>query len=184
MKSLDVVALVGSLRAKSVNRAAVEAAVQVAPDDLRIEIAEIGALPLYNDDLDVSTGPIAELYERVKRADGLLIATPEFNYGIPGPLKNAIDWISRPAYRSPLAGKPVALFGATPSGVGTARAQGQLKQVLLGTVSDVFPYPEVLIAGAHQRFDADLQLTDDKTREVLARFMTAYAQWLRARVAG
>src|SRR5690606_8909776 len=165
----------------SFNSALVEAARELAPAAMRIELGAIGDLPLYNADLDADGGPppVRRLKDQVSAADGLLIATPEYNYGIPGGLKNAIDWVSRPAFRSPLAHKPVAIMGATISAAGTARAQGQLKQVLLGTLSEVFPHPEVLVAHAQTRFDAERRLTDQATRDALATMLERYAAWLR-----
>lgn len=148
---------------------------------LHIEIVTLGDIPMYDADLDVEGGPapVRAFKERVAAAHGLILATPEYNYGIPGVLKNALDWASRPAYRSVLAHKPVAIVGASGSSVGTARAQGQLKQVLLGTLSEVFPHPEVLVGSASQRFDSEGRLVDEGTRNVLGAFLEAYAAWLR-----
>ena len=109
----------------------------------------------------------------------MLIATPEYNFGPPGPLKNAIDWASRPAYRSVFRDKPVGVIGASGSVVGTARAQGQLKQVLLGMASQVFPYPELLVGNAAQRFDERGQLTDDETRQRLTAYLRDFVAWVR-----
>ncbi len=186
MQPFNIVAIAGSLRERSLNRAALRAAVPLAPASLSIELVSIADIPLYNGDLDVEDGPdpVRELKAKITAADGLLIATPEFNYGVPGVLKNAIDWVSRPAYRSPLAHKPVAMLGVTPSTIGTARAQGQLKQVLLGTLSEVFPHPEVGIGSSGSRFDADLTLTDERSREALRKLLEAYAAWLGRRRAG
>ncbi|MCA9719783.1 MAG: NAD(P)H-dependent oxidoreductase [Myxococcales bacterium] len=181
---LKILAIPGSLRARSLNRAALVAMHALAPDNLSLEIYPLDDVPLYNGDLDLDGGPapVRAFKEAIAAADGLLIATPEYNYGVPGVLKNALDWASRPAYRSPLAHKPVALLGAAASVVGSARAQGQLKQVLLGMLSEVFPYPEVVIGGAHQRFDGDLRLTDEATREHLGTMLRAYGEWLARRV--
>ena len=118
------------------------------------------------------------LKAQIGNADGLLFVTPEYNFSIPGVLKNAIDWASRPGFRSVLAHKPVAIIGASPGTVGTARAQGHLKQVLLGTLSEVFPYPEVLVSKAHERIQNG-QLADEPTREVLRKMLEAYVSWIR-----
>lgn len=177
--TLNILALSGSIRKRSINRAALLAAAELAPDHVELTLADIGELPHYNGDLDGDSPPagVVQLKDAVIAADGLLISTPEYNYSFSGVLKNAIDWVSRPAYRSPLANKPIAIMGASPSPVGSARAQGQLKQVLLGTVSNLFPHPEMLIPA--NAFDENLILTDPKTKERLERMMTAYAAWIR-----
>lgn len=177
---LHVLAIAGSLRKRSLNRAILRAAVELAPPSLSIELEELGPLPMYDGDLDLDGGPptVRAFKDRIAASDGLLIATPEYNYGIPGVLKNALDWASRPAYRSVLAHKPVAILGVASGLVGTARAQGQLKQVLLGTISQVFPYPELLIGSAAERFDEEGRLVDAGTRESLARMLDTYAAWL------
>lgn len=181
---LKILAIPGSLRARSLNRAALVTARALAPADLSLELATLADLPLYNGDLDVDGGPapVRAFKQAIVEADGLLIATPEYNYGIPGVLKNAIDWASRPAYRSPLAGKPVAMFGVAASGVGGARALGHLKAVMLGVLSEVFPYPETLIGAAHTKFDGELRLTDEPTRAHLETMLGAYGDWLARRV--
>jgi chromate reductase len=99
-------------------------------------------------------------------------------------LKNAIDWVSRPAYRSVLAHKPVTLLGASPGAVGTARAQGQLKQVLSGTLSPLFPHPEIAVGGSGSKFDALGRLTDDRTREQLRTFMKEFSTWVERERSG
>lgn len=175
----DIIAISGSLRRESFNTALLHAMVELAPEGAAISIASIADIPLYNADLDVDGGPapVRALKQRIDEADGLLIATPEYNYGIPGVLKNTIDWASRPGYKSVLAGKPVAIVGASPGTVGTARAQGQLKQVLLGTISEVFPYPEVLVGKAKDRF-RDGKLEDEATRELLTKMLRKYVSWI------
>jgi chromate reductase, NAD(P)H dehydrogenase (quinone) len=114
----------------------------------------------------------------VHEADGVLIATPEYNDGIPAVLTNAIDWGSRLPGRAPLAGKPVALVGASPSQVGTARAQLHLRQLLGHVHARTLPPPELLMAAAHQRFDADLRLTHEDTRRVLAALLERFGRWI------
>jgi chromate reductase len=181
--TLRLLGIAGSLRAQSVNRRLLRAAIELAPEGVRVEDHPIADIPLYNGDLDVDGGPepVRQLKEAIAAADGLLLVSPEYNYGVPGVLKNALDWASRPAYRSVLAHKPVAIAGASGSAVGTARGQGQLKQVLLGTISEVFPYPEVLVARASEKFDAEGRLVDEATRDALASFLLAYVEHLRRR---
>jgi chromate reductase, NAD(P)H dehydrogenase (quinone) len=175
-----VVAFAGSLRRRSYNRALIDAARELAPEGMTIELIEIGDLPFYNADLEADGDPVsvvtfkASLYD----ADGILIATPEYNEGIPGVLTTAIDWGSRLPGRSPLAGKPVAMMGASPSQVGTARAQTHLRQLLTHTHARVLPPPELLVARAHERFDQDLRLTDEGTRKVLRDLLERFARWI------
>lgn len=173
-----LVGISGSLRANSYNSALLRAAQEMlAEDGVTLELADIGELPLYNQDIVEHTA-VVRLNELVASADGLLIATPEYNYGIPGPLKNAIDWCSRPAYDSPFRGKPVGLMGATGSLVGTARAQAHLKTVLLGMLAHPFPSREVLVNRASQRFENGV-LVDPVTRSVMRDYLTGYVEFVR-----
>lgn len=184
--SARIVAFAGSLRRRSFNRALVAAAGEMAPPALTIESVEIGALPFYDADLEAEGDPpaVAEFKEAVAGADGILIATPEYNDGIPGVLTNALDWGSRLPGRSPLAGKPAMVMGASPSQVGTARAQLHLRQVLAHVQARVLPPPELLVARAHERFDAELRLIDEGTRRLLADQLRRFALWIaRERVA-
>jgi chromate reductase len=175
-----VVAFAGSLRRGSFNRALLEAAKQLAPDGMSIDLIEIGTLPFYNADVEAEGDPpsVAAFKASLREADGVLIATPEYNDGIPAVLTNAIDWGSRLPGRAPLAGKPVALVGASPSQVGTARAQLHLRQLLSHVHARTLPPPELLVSVAHQRFDGDLQLTHEDTRRVLAGLLERFARWI------
>jgi chromate reductase len=175
-----IVAFAGSLRRASFNRALLEAAREVASATMSIEAIEIGGLPFYNGDVEAQGDPpsVAAFKASLAGADGLLIATPEYNHGIPGVLTNAIDWASRLPGRSPLAGKPVAIMGASPSPVGTARAQLHLRQLLTHAHARVLPPPELLVASAHQRFDAELRLTHEATRGVLTDLLERFRRWI------
>jgi chromate reductase, NAD(P)H dehydrogenase (quinone) len=175
-----IVAFAGSLRQRSFNRALIAAAGEVAPSGLSIESVEIGGLPFYHADLEAEGDPpaVAEFKRALAAADGVLIATPEYNDGIPGVLTNALDWGSRLPGRSPLAGKPALVMGASPSQVGTARAQLHLRQVLGHVQARVLPPPELLLARAHERFDAELRLTDEGTRRLLADLLRRFAAWI------
>ena len=175
-----VVAFAGSLRRRSFNRALIEAAREIAPPGLTIESAEIGGLPFYDADLEAQGDPpaVSGFKTALASADGILIATPEYNDGIPGVLANALDWGSRLPGRSPLAGKPVMVMGASPSQVGTARAQLHLRQVLSHVQARVLPPPELLVARAHERFDAELRLTDESTRRLLADLLRRFTLWI------
>ena len=166
---IDLVGISGSLREASVNTALLRAAAELAPNGAALEVLSIADVPLYNGDLDVDGGPerVRALKARIDTADGVVIATPEYNYGIPGVLKNAIDWVSRPAFKSVLVGKPVAIMGASPGPAGTARAQPELRNVLFGTLAEVFPQREVLVGQSGQRF-RDGELVDEVTRKLVA----------------
>ena len=175
-----VVAFAGSLRRRSFNRALIEAAREIAPPGLTIESVEIGGLPFYDADLEAQGDPppVTDFKTALASVDGILIATPEYNDGIPGVLTNALDWGSRLPGRSPLAGKPVMVMGASPSQVGTARAQLHLRQVLAHVQARALPPPELLVARAHERFDAELRLTDEGTRRLLADLLRRFAIWI------
>jgi chromate reductase, NAD(P)H dehydrogenase (quinone) len=176
----SVVAFAGSLRRGSFNRALLEAAKELAPDGMNIELIEIGALPFYNADVEAEGDPpsVVTFKALVREADGVLIATPEYNDGIPAVLTNAIDWGSRLPGGAPLSGKPVAVVGASPSQVGTARAQLHLRQLLSHVHARTLPPPELLVAAAHQRFDADLRLTHEDTRRLFAALLERFARWI------
>jgi chromate reductase, NAD(P)H dehydrogenase (quinone) len=175
-----VVAFAGSLRQNSFNRALVRAARELAPEALSIESIEIGGLPFYHADVEAEGDPpaVTAFKGALQSADGILIATPEHNAGIPGVLGNALDWGSRLPGRSPLSGKPVAVMGASPSQVGTARAQIYLRQVLDHVHARVLPPPELLVAAAHQRFGPDLRLTHEPTRVVLRQLLERFIRWI------
>jgi chromate reductase, NAD(P)H dehydrogenase (quinone) len=182
VKPLHLVAIAGSLRKESWNRRLLEAARDLAPAGVRIEILDLRDVPMYDGDLDTDAArPLA--VERLKRAvaeaDGLLVATPEFNHNIPGVLQNAIDWVSRPAMKSPLAGKPVAILGASPGALGAARAQQQLKLVLMSTLAQPMPHPGVAVGGVHEKFDAAGRLAHEPTRAFLASFVAQFADYVR-----
>lgn len=173
---MKILGIAGSLRAGSLNRQLLNAATELAPSGTTWEIAELGDVPVYNGDLDTDdTRPAAvtAFRDQIAAADGLFIATPEYNYGIPGMLKNAIDWVSRPAYKSVLANKPVAIASVSMGPVGGARAQAQLKEVLLGVLSRVYAAPELTVGTAGSKF-ADGKLTDERTLASLTRLVTDF----------
>jgi chromate reductase len=176
-----VVAFAGSLRKGSFNRALIRSAQELAPEGMTIEPIEIGDLPFYNADVEAQGDPptVERFKASLRGADGILIATPEYNDGIPGVLTTAIDWGSRLPGRAPLAGKPVAIMGASPSQIGTARAQLHLRQLLNHVHARVLPPPELLVAKAHERFDSNLKLTDESTRKVLGDLLQRFTRLLR-----
>lgn len=178
--TVRVAAFAGSLRKASYNRALLRAAVELVPANMTIEILEIGGIPVYNADVEAEgdPAPVAEFKRQVGAADGLLIATPEYNYGVPGVTKNVIDWASRPPRESVLDGKPVAVMGATPGMWGTARGQAQLRQAFTFTNSIAMLKPEILVARAREKFDDQGRLVDETTREFLGKFLVAFAAWI------
>jgi chromate reductase len=180
-ETVNVLGVAGSLRRASFNRGLLRAAVELAVDGIAVEAADLSAIPLYNADIEElgTPEPVEELRERVRAADGLLIATPEYNYSIPGVLKNAIDWVSRPPATSALRHKPIALVGASPGGFGTVRSQLALRQVFVFTDSYVMPKPELWVSRARDHFDADGNLIDDSVRDELRRLLEGFASWIR-----
>ena len=178
---LRVVGIAGSLRKASLNRALLRAAKELAPGEMIIDIEELAAVPMFNADLDVSGPPeaVAHLRRVVRNADGLLFVTPEYNHGVPGVLKNTIDWLSQPLHGSPLEGKPTALMGASTAVAGTARGQTQLRQSFILTNTPAMLRPEVLVGRAHERFDAEGRLTDEATRRFLSDFLRQFVDWIR-----
>jgi chromate reductase, NAD(P)H dehydrogenase (quinone) len=180
-RDLTVLGFAGSLRRGSYNRALLRAAREETPAGMKLDIFEIGEIPLYNEDVEAEGNPepVARFKQAIREADGLLIATPEYNHGVPGVTKNAIDWASRPPRQAPLGGKPVAILGASPGITGTARGQSQLRQAFEFTNSYCMPQPEILVYQAHQKFDEEGRLTDAKTREYLGKFLVAFGKWMR-----
>ena len=175
---LKVLAISGSLRAGSYNTGALRAAQELAPEGMTIEIAPIADLPLYNADVQAKgfPQPVQDLGEKIRQADAVLIASPEYNYSIPGGLKNAIDWISR-LPNQPFAGKPIGMIGASMSLLGAARAQYHLRQSFV--FLDALPVnkPEVFITLAHQKFDETGALTDEPTRGFIFQLLVSLAAW-------
>jgi len=165
-----ILGLSGSLRRASHNRALLEAAARELPDGVQLEFFErLGEIPPYNEDLDVDPAPesVAALREAITSADGLLIATPEYNGSIPGQLKNALDWASRPFPDSSLKGKPAAVIGASLGLFGALWAQAELRKVLTTAGATVVDR-ELPIGQAHEAFDTDGGLIDDEQRKTLA----------------
>jgi chromate reductase len=175
---MKIVGLSGSLRKGSYNSAALRAAQALAPEGTVIEIAEIGDLPLYNDDVRAAgyPAPVERLRRHIAEADAVLFVTPEYNYSVSGVLKNAIDWASRPPHQ-PFDGKPVAIMGASGGLFGTARAQYHLRQMLI--FLNAFPVnkPEVMIGQAQTKFDDAGNLTDEATREFVRKLLASLVAW-------
>lgn len=181
---LTVLGLSGSLRKNSYNRALLRAAKELAPEGTIIGTFDLGSIPPFNEDVEADGDPpvVAALKDRIAAADALLIATPEYNAGVPGVLKNALDWASRPAFLSVLAGKPVAMMAASPRRSGPARALRQLRETLVATLS--FPLEqELAIARAHEKF-TDGELSDPEAREALRQLLGALAEKARTAAEG
>jgi len=178
---LKVLAWVGSLRAGSLNRRLLEAAIELSPEGMVFRTFDLAPLPFFNADVEAQGIPeaVSSLKSALGASDALLIATPEYNFGAPAIVKNAIDWASRPPGQSSLQGKPVALMGASPGMGGTVRAQMQLRQSFVFTGSPALLQPEVLVARAQEKFDAAGRLTDEATRKAVRRMLEAFAVWIR-----
>jgi chromate reductase len=175
---LKILALSGSLRKASYNTAALHACQQLAPAGMSIEIGVIADLPLYDHDVQAQgwPAPVQRLAKQIEAADAILFATPEYNYSVPGTLKNAIDWLSR-LQPSPLTGKPTGIIGASMGPIGTARAQYHLRQIGVFLDLRILNKPEIMIGSAHERFDAQGELTHEPTREFLGKFLVALRDW-------
>lgn len=178
--TIRVLGISGSLRLASYNAAALRAARELAPAGMEIEVYQgLGTIPPYDEDLRTAQGfppQVQDLRDRIKAADALLIVTPEYNYSMPGVLKNAIDWASRPP-EQPFDGKPIAIMGASPGALGTARAQYHLRQSFVFLNGHVMNKPEVMIGQAATRFDGEGRLTDEATRGHLQNLLVALKAW-------
>ena len=179
-KGINVLAICGSLRAGSYNRAALRTAIELRPPGMTIETADISTFPLYNEDVRAQgfPPPVETLRRQIAAADALLFVTPEYNYSMSGVLKNAIDWASRPPDQ-PFAGKPAAIMGAAAGMAGSARAQYDLRRSCV--FLDIHPLnkPEVLIGQAQIKFDAAGRLTDDVARGLIGDLLVALEKWTR-----
>jgi chromate reductase len=177
---MNVLGVSGSLRKASFNSAALRAAHSLAPPGMSIEIAQIGDFPLYNEDVRAAgfPGSVERFRAQIAAADALLFVTPEYNFSVPGVLKNAIDWASRPP-NQPFNEKPVAIMGASGGPRGTARAQYHLRQVLYGLNAFLVNKPEVFIAQAGTKFDEAGNLLDETTEDFIRKLLEALAAWTK-----
>jgi chromate reductase len=176
---LKVLGICGSLRKKSFNMAALRAAGDLLPPGMSLHITSIADLPMYNQDvLDAGMPePVKRFRTEVAQADGVLIASPEYNFSVTAPLKNAIDWASRPPDQV-WQDKPIAIFSATVGPVGGARVQYDLRRILGQIWGHVLPRPEVFIGNAASKFDADLRLTDETTKKFLTDLLVGFKAWI------
>ncbi len=175
---MHILGISGSLRKHSFNTASLRACLDLLPAGVTMSIFDIAAIPLYNEDVREQGFPqaVQEFRSQIAATDALLIATPEYNYSIPGVLKNAIDWASRPPEQV-FDGKPIALMGATPGGFGTSRSQYHLRQVFVYLNGLVLNRPEVMISAAQKKIDANDKLTDAVLIEQLGKLLTALTDW-------
>jgi len=178
-----ILAIPGSLRRRSFNRLLLRAARECAPPGLEVELYEgLAALPLFDEDLEEASGggpaSVQRLRGLVAAADGLLIATPEYNQSLPGVLKNAIDWLSRPGPNEVLVDKPVAVMGASGGRWGTRLAQSTLRHVLVATEALVLPKPMLFLREAATLFDESGRLIHPQTCKQLEALMTSFARWI------
>ena len=179
-KPIRILGIAGSLRHESYNRAALRAATQLVPEDATIDIFELDGIPGFNQDEEQNPpAKVVELKRRIREADAVLFVTPEYNYSVPGVLKNAIDWASRPYGQSAWSGKPAAIMGASVGTIGTARAQYHLRQMMV--FLNMFPInqPEVMIGNASERFDTQGNLTDDTTKDFIRQLLQSLVTWTR-----
>jgi chromate reductase, NAD(P)H dehydrogenase (quinone) len=175
---INILGIAGSLRKESYNRMALRAATGLLPAGASLHIFDLDGIPGFNqDDEHKPPTKVVELKQRIRGADALLIVTPEYNYSVPGVLKNAIDWASRPYGDSAWDGKPAAIMGASVGATGTARAQYHLRQMMV--FLNMFPLnrPEVMIGNASERFDKEGNLTDEGSRKRIHHLLAALVEW-------
>ena len=177
---IRILGIAGSLRRESYNRAALRAATELVPEGATLEIFDLDGIPMFNQDEEQNPpAKVVELKRLVRQADAILFVTPEYNYSVPGVLKNAIDWASRPYGDSAWNGKPAAIMGASVGTLGTARAQYHLRQIMV--FLNMFPInqPEVMIGNASKRFDQEGNLTDEQTKEFIRQLLQNLVAWTR-----
>ncbi len=175
---ITILGIAGSLRRDSYNRAALRAAERLVPEGVKIDVFDLAGIPPYNQDEERNPpARVVDLKRRIRAADAILLVTPEYNYSIPGVLKNAIDWASRPYGDSAWDGKPVAVMGASVGSLGSARAQYHLRQVFVYLNMHPVNQPEVLISNAAERFDEQGNLKDAATKKLIRSLLENLTQW-------
>ena len=176
---MNILFILGSLRANSASARLAEAIRVALPDGHQTQVIDGRDLPLYDTDLDVHEKPLAvqRLLDQVAGSEALIFVTPEYNYGIPGPLKNLIDWASRPAFKSPLKGKPSWVLAQSISPSGGARVHAQLTAVLSGTLTPTFLAPSFTVSAIHEKFDSEGILTDSLTQLRIDGTLPAFLAW-------
>ena len=179
MSSLSIVGISGSLRSGSFNTSLLRYVSTILPENVQYTELSIADIPLYNADIQAEGYPeaVAAFRDGIAAADGILIVSPEYNYTIPGSLKNAIDWASRPPAPS-FSGKPVGLLSASTGIFGGVRGQAQLRYIMFAVNAIVMNRPEIYVASAAQKFDADGILTDQTTKDLLAKYVDSFMDWV------
>ncbi|MBA2379220.1 MAG: NAD(P)H-dependent oxidoreductase [Blastocatellia bacterium] len=179
-ETIRILGIAGSLRNGSYNRGVLKAAVELAPEGAEIETFDIAGFPDFNQDDEQNPAEIVTRFkEKIRAADAILFVTPEYNYSIPGVLKNAIDWASRPYGDSAWSDKPAAIMGASIGAVATARAQYHLRQMMVFLDMHPLNQPEVMIGNCADKYDAEGNLTDDTSREFISKQLKALVEWTR-----
>lgn len=175
-----IAVVVGSLRKESYNKKLARSLEKLAKGKMEFIFVDIGALPLFNQDLETNVpASVIKLKSDIESADAILFVTPEYNRSIPGVLKNAIDWASRPYGKSSWAGKPAAVCGTSPGAIGTAVAQAHLKGILAGYLDmPLLGQPEMYIVYKEENFDADYNVTNESTKKFLQGFIDKFADWI------
>jgi len=177
---LVILGIAGSLRRESYNRAVLRAAQQLTPEGATIETFDIGGLPGFSQDLEMEPpAKVTDLKQKIRSADAILFVTPEYNYSVPGVLKNAIDWASRPYGDSAWNGKPVSVMGASVGMLGTARAQYHLRQMFVFLNMHAVNQPEVMISNAAKRFDEQGNLTDETSKKLIQQQLQELVRWTK-----
>jgi chromate reductase, NAD(P)H dehydrogenase (quinone) len=177
-KQFKILALAGSLRKGSYNKALIHAAIELTPEKVLIELFDLEGIPPFNNDgIDNPPAKVVEFKEKIRDSDALLIATPEYNYSVSGVLKNAIDWASRPPKGNPLEDKPVAIMSASTGRLGGARAQYHLRQSFVFLNMHPVNRPEVMVSQAADSFDANGKLTNEQTRALIKQLIEALVTW-------
>jgi chromate reductase, NAD(P)H dehydrogenase (quinone) len=180
IEQIRILGIAGSLRKESYNRSVLRAATELVPEDAVIEIFEIDGLPGFNqDDEESPPAKVTELKQRIRESDAVLFVTPEYNYSVPGVLKNAIDWASRPYGDSAWIGKPAAIMGASVGAIATARAQYHLRQMMV--FLDMYPLnqPEVMIGNCADKFNEKGELTDETTKKFMRDQLQQLVDWTK-----
>ena len=179
-QSFRILGIAGSLRRQSYNRAALEAAKELVREGVELTTFDLAGIPPFNQDEELAPpAAVTEFKRRIREADAILFVTPEYNYSVPGVLKNAIDWASRPYGDSAWSGKAAAIMGASPGTLGTARAQSHLRQIFVNINVFTINQPEVMIANAAQRFDKEGRLTDEVARKRIRQLLQNLEDWAR-----
>jgi len=178
--TMNILGFAGSLRKYSYNRSLLCAAAKLVPKDAKLEIFDLGGIPLYNQDLETQMPEkVKEFKAKIRAADAILIATPEYNHSMPGVLKNAIDWASRPYGDNVFEGKPVAVMSASPGMMGGVRAQYNLRQTLVSLNMHPINTPEVIVNFAHEKIDEKGRVKDEQTNEMIRELLESLIVWTK-----